>query len=116
VLNCNFLVEGCGGGWPHFDAYFYEHAHLVGEQCAPYSATTKGSSCSKFASCPPVAKILKTEYVGGGFAEVSEKEMMKDIIRNGPVSVEFQANQVFGAYKHGILSEKGIIGVKQALD
>jgi hypothetical protein len=38
--------------------------------------------------------------------------MMKDILRNGATSVEFQANQVFGAYKHGILSEKGLVGVK----
>ena len=40
---------------------------------------------------------------------------MKDILRNGPTSVEFQANQVFSAYKNGILSEKGLIGVKQAV-
>jgi hypothetical protein len=109
------MVEGCAGGWPHLDAYFYEHAHMVGESCAPYSASTKGLSCSKFASCPPLAKIKKTEFVGGGFAQVTEKEMMKDILRNGPTSVEFQANQVFAAYKMGILSEKGLIGVKQAV-
>jgi hypothetical protein len=42
--------------------------------------------------------------------------MMKDILRNGPISVEFQANRVFGAYKHGILSQKGLVGVKQAID
>jgi hypothetical protein len=30
------MVEGCEGGWPHFDAYFYEHAHLISEDCAPY--------------------------------------------------------------------------------
>jgi hypothetical protein len=59
-----------------------------------------------------LAKIKKTEFVGGGFAQVTEKQMMKDILRNGPTSVEFQANQVFGAYKMGILSEKGLIGVK----
>lgn len=109
------MVEGCGGGWPHFDAYFFEHAHMVGESCAPYSATTKGLKCSNFASCPPLAKIKKTEFVGNGFAQVTEKQMMKDILRNGPTSVEFQANQVFGAYKNGILSEKGLIGVKQAV-
>lgn len=42
--------------------------------------------------------------------------MMKDILRNGPTSIEFMANRVFGAYKHGILSEKGLVGVKQAVD
>ena len=81
---------------------------MVGEQCAPYSASTKGNSCSKFSQCPPVAKIQKTEFVGGGFAEVSEKQMMKDILRNGPVSVEFKAGKVFQTYHKGILSEQGI--------
>lgn len=51
AMNCNFLVEGCEGGWPHFDAYFYEHAHLIAEDCAPYTGTTKQSSCSNWAQC-----------------------------------------------------------------
>jgi hypothetical protein len=38
--------------------------------------------------------------------------MMKDILRNGPISVEFQANRVFMMYSEGIMSEKGIQSVK----
>jgi C1A family cysteine protease len=36
VLSCNFLNEGCDGGWPHLNGYFMEHAHFVEESCAPY--------------------------------------------------------------------------------
>ena len=36
------------------------------------------------------------------------------MLRNGPVSVEFQANKMFQTYHRGILSEQGI--KKQALD
>jgi hypothetical protein len=34
--------------------------------------------------------------------------MMKDILRNGPISVEFEANKLFSMYKKGILTEKGV--------
>lgn len=36
------------------------------------------------------------------------------MLRNGPVSVEFQANKLFQTYHSGILSENGI--TKQTLD
>ena len=62
---------------------------MVSEDCAPYFATTKGHSCGNYAQCQPKAKIQNTKYVGGGFASVSENQMMKDILRNGPASIEF---------------------------
>jgi len=36
LLSCNYMTEGCEGGWPHFNAYFAENGHLVSEECAPY--------------------------------------------------------------------------------
>lgn len=41
--------------------------------------------------------------------------MMKDILRNGPTTGDFQANEYFGAYKSGILSEAGILKAKNLL-
>lgn len=46
--------------------------------------------------------------MGSGLGEVSEIQMMQDIIRNGPISVEFLASEAFANYQSGILSEKGI--------
>lgn len=90
VLSCNFLNEGCEGGWPHLNGYFMEHAHLVEESCAGYKAATKGQSCSKFAKCKPIAKVGATRKVGAfGLGQVTERDIQKEILRNGPVSVEF---------------------------
>lgn len=89
IMTCNFLNEGCGGGWPHLNGYFMEHGHMVSEQCAPYKGNTKGKSCKDYQQCPPIAKVQKTRFVGGGWGEVSEKQIMKEMIRNGPVSAEF---------------------------
>ena len=40
---------------------------------------------------------------------------MQDILRNGPISIEFQANKYFSAYKSGIISEAGVKDVKWKL-
>lgn len=72
-MTCNFLNEGCEGGWPHNHGYFAEHTHLVEESCAPYKGSTKGVTCKDFEKCKPIAKIASTKYVGGGWGEVSEK-------------------------------------------
>jgi len=41
--------------------------------------------------------------------------MMKDILRNGAATIEFEANKIFSMYKDGIISEKGVQGVKDAV-
>jgi len=38
--------------------------------------------------------------------------MMKEILRNGPIPGDFQADEYFGAYRSGILSEAGILKAK----
>lgn len=40
---------------------------------------------------------------------------MKDILRNGAATIEFEANKIFSMYKDGIISEKGVQGVKDAV-
>ena len=115
VLSCNFLNEGCEGGWPHLNGYFMEHAHLVEESCAGYKASTKGQTCSKFSQCKPIAKVGATRKVGGfGLGQVTERDIQKELVRNGPLSVEFDATHLFQTYKSGIISEEGLKGVAKA--
>ena len=115
MLSCNFLNEGCSGGQPIFNSFFGENAYLVSEICAPYNRMTKGQTCEKFEKCKPIAKVKSSHIVGGGYAQVTEKQMMKDILRNGPTTGDFQADEYFGAYKSGILSEAGILKAKNLM-
>lgn len=71
------------------NGYFMEHGHMVAETCAPYKGVTKGHSCKEFEKCKPVAKVGETNFVGGGWGEVSEKQIMKELMRNGALSAEF---------------------------
>jgi hypothetical protein len=45
--------------------------------------------CKNYESCKPVSKVQKSYLVGGGWGESSEKKMMKEILRNGPINGDF---------------------------
>jgi cathepsin C len=103
-MQCNYLNEGCDGGWSFFHGYLAENGHMVSEQCAPYLAKTKGQKCGDYAHCPPIARVHESYFIGGAYGESSEKKMMKDILRNGIVNGEINVPKVFSFYTTGILS------------
>lgn len=102
------MNEGCDGGWPFFHGYFGEKGALVTEECAPYKGQTKGDQCSNYAQCDPYAKVAKTYFVGKGYGDSTEKNMMKEILRNGIVNGELQAPHIFSMYTQGVLTSDGI--------
>jgi len=107
-MTCNYMNEGCDGGWPLFHGMFAENAALVTEDCAPYKAKTKGDSCTNYSECKGFAKIDNTYFVGKGYGDSSEKKMMKEILRNGMINGELEAPHIFHTYKSGILTSDGI--------
>ena len=66
-----------------------------------------------YEQCKPVAKVQKSYLVGGGWGATSEKKMMKEILRNGPINGDFQAPSMFSIYKEGVFSEKGLVHLKR---
>lgn len=108
LLTCNYMNEGCDGGWPFFHGYFGENGYLTTEECAPYQGVTKGDKCSNYKSCPKFAKVKKSYFVGKGYGDSTEKKMMKEIARNGIVNGELQAPSIFSMYKTGVLTSDGI--------
>ena len=36
LMMCNYMNEGCDGGWPFFHGFLSENGYLVTEECAPY--------------------------------------------------------------------------------
>lgn len=64
-MQCNYMNEGCDGGWSIFHGFFAENAGLLTEDCAPYTARTKGHSCADYSHCKPYARVMKSYYVNG---------------------------------------------------
>ena len=51
ILSCNYLNEGCEGGWSMFNGYLMENGHFVSEQCGPYRGSTVGDKCKFYEKC-----------------------------------------------------------------
>jgi len=41
-MDCNYMNEGCFGGWPIMNGFFAEQGHIVTEDCAPYMHKNTG--------------------------------------------------------------------------
>ena len=104
LMQCNYMNEGCDGGWSFFHGFLAENGHMVSEQCAPYKAETKGHTCTEYTNCTAEAKVLDSYFIGGGYGQSSEKKMMKELLRNGMVNGELNVPRVFAFYQEGILS------------
>jgi hypothetical protein len=99
LMTCNYMNEGCDGGWSFFHGYLAEAGHLVDETCAPYLGKTKGESCSKYSQCKPISRIQESYFIGGAYGQSSEEKMMKEILRNGIVNGELNVPRVFSFYQ-----------------
>lgn len=106
-MACNYLNEGCEGGWAILNGFFGESAHFVSENCAPYEASTKGNECSKYKKCKPLAKIEKSYYLANYNYKPTVSMIQKEMLLNGPVVTEFKCDDMFGLYKEGILQQTG---------
>ena len=105
TLQCNFMTEGCKGGWGIFRGFFLESFYTVDESCAPYLASTKDDGCQNYRDCEPRAKVAETYYVGGHYGAMSEEKIMRELRCNGPILFDFRAGGAFQIYKNGILDE-----------
>ena len=55
-MQCNFMNEGCNGGWGIFNGMFLEDYYTISRSDAPYKAMTEYGACNKYASAKPRAK------------------------------------------------------------
>jgi cathepsin C len=94
-LQCNFMTEGCNGGWGAFKGFFLEQFYTVLESCAPYEAKTYVDGCKKYKECEPIAKVDKTYYLGGHYGGMSEENIIRELRANGPVLFDFAAGADF---------------------
>jgi len=104
-MECNYMNEGCDGGWGIFNGFFAENGGLVAEDCAPYQARTKGDKCSNYAKCPSVAKVSKSYYVGGYHNELTVLQIQKEMLMRGPVVTEFKCDNNFAMYSSGVMMQ-----------
>lgn len=95
------MAEGCKGGWAIFHGYFAENGHLVTENCMPYQANTDSTNkCRYFEHCNPIARVKKSYMIQDS---TEEKNIRKEILRNGMVDANIVIEGYLGSYKKGVL-------------
>ena len=62
TIKCNYMTEGCKGGWPIFHGYFFENGGIVSEECAAYTGK-KGHPCKAFSHCKGIARVSHTYMI-----------------------------------------------------
>ena len=106
--SCNFLTEGCHGGWTYLGGMFLQTYYTVTEECAPYIAeiNEENGSCHEYGHCPPIAKFRDFYFVGGSYGDMTEESIMRELRANGPMNIDFLAGNDFQSYSSGVLVEQ----------
>ena len=105
VIDCNYMNEGCDGGWPLLNGFFAEDFSIPTETCSAYKAFTFGNKCSDHQDCPGVVKIEKSGYIGGVYGSSTELLMMKELRARGPIVSDLAVPLSFSYYTSGIFSD-----------
>ena len=95
MMQCNYMNEGCDGGWAIFNGFLAENGHITTEDCAPYTARTKNHNCAQYEKCPKHAKVTKSEYLAGYNYNPSVELIQKEMLINGPLVTEFKCDDNF---------------------
>jgi cathepsin C len=107
VLSCSRTNQGCEGGYPFLVGKHAAEYGLVPEACVPYKASDIDCDSVRFtsSSCASKRYFAKNyRYVGGYYGSCNELLMMKEVMRNGPVIVAFQAPSSLFYYTGGIFT------------
>jgi len=107
VLSCSRTNQGCEGGYPFLVGKHAMEYGLVPESCVPYKASDVDCDSVQFtsASCANKRYYARNyRYVGGYYGSCNELLMMKEVMKNGPVIVAFQAPSSLFYYTGGIFT------------
>jgi len=107
VLSCSRTNQGCEGGYPFLVGKHATEFGLVPEACVPYKASDIDCDSLQFTSSKCANRryfASNYRYVGGYYGSCNELLMMKEIMRNGPVIVAFQAPSSLFYYTGGIFT------------
>ena len=106
MIDCNYLTEGCDGGWPLLNGFFASDFSIPLASCAPYKAFTVGNKCSDHSECPGAVKVESSGYIGGSYGGSNEILMMKEIRARGPIVSDLNVPLSFSYYTEGIFSDE----------
>lgn len=102
VLDCSFTNQGCDGGYPYLVGKLAIDFDLVPESCSPYKARKGKCSTCDVSKLDETYRVSSYKFVGGAYGKTNERDMMVELMNNGPITVSFEPIQSFMYYSGGI--------------
>lgn len=103
AVDCSYYNQGCDGGYPYLVMKFSNENQLIPEDCHNYYG--RNDRCSASCNINELKyhyKIKDYKYIGGSYGKCSEKGLMEEIFKKGPVVVSFEPDYNFMFYKKGV--------------
>lgn len=103
AMDCSIYNQGCNGGYPYLIMKYGKENYYLPEFCSEYKGVV--------GKCDETCDLTKLEsfygmsdyyYVGGSYGQCSEKKIMEEVYKNGPIVVSFEPDYNFMLYKSGI--------------
>jgi cathepsin C len=103
ALDCSFYNQGCNGGYPFLVMKYGKENLFIPEKCSVYKGTKgKCDSTCDLEKLQYLYGMMNYGYVGGSYGQCSEKKIMEEVYKNGPIVVSFEPDYNFMMYKSGI--------------
>ena len=85
---------------------FASEQYLVPENVEPYRGVDGTCDPKKVDRLDKVYKVKEYKYIGGEYGKSSEREIMLEIMNNGPIVMNFEPTFEFMYYEKGIYFSK----------
>jgi len=102
-LDCNYYNQGCDGGYPFLVEKFATQFEMVPETCHPYKG--KNGHCSSSCDVNSLDKVYRAKsygFVGGAYGRSNERNIMVELMNNGPMAASFEPDYTFMYYNGGV--------------
>jgi hypothetical protein len=100
MVNCNFENFGCSGGYLMTTIDYLQVEGLVQQECVAYKNATE--TCTY--KCDDPAIEMKRHYceIGSFKVMTTHKEIIQDLVENGPMMMGLMIYEDFMNYESGI--------------
>ena len=104
VLKCSVTNQGCDGGYSYLVSKFFHQFEVHLDRCFNKSVNSCHQTCSGNDKHLNQLKlgVENYYYVGGAYGLTNEENLMRELIKNGPIVVSFEPDYSFMVYRSGV--------------
>ncbi|KAL4442784.1 hypothetical protein ABPG74_010673 [Tetrahymena malaccensis] len=102
LLDCSFYSQGCDGGYPFELGRFGKDYFMLPDNQTKYQNEVKECQVKNLDQVDEYFKVTDYGFVGQQYGKGNEREMMLEIMKNGPIVANFKTSADFVYYKSGV--------------